>query len=194
MYEDIKRGRKTTSEGIAYSIGREMGDTKYERFLDAVESGKNLDRVIEGYRSRGVENRVLSSQVTSEYRDAYASADDGEREEMKDKLLDVYEELGYDRDEKYYAIDAWAEIGKYDTFYSAVESGKDLKKVIADYEGRGSDKKTLASQITSHFKPIYVEMSNSEKSSLKGYLLNAYALLGYDRAKKSKDIDKWTEE
>ena len=34
-------------------------------------------------------------------------------------------------------------------------------------------------------------MSKTERASLKGYLLNAYAALGYDRSKKSKDIDAW---
>lgn len=43
-------------------------------------------------------------------------------------------------------------------------------------------------------KTRYKEMSNTERAAIKGYLLNAYALLGYDRAKKSKDIDKWLED
>jgi hypothetical protein len=36
-------------------------------------------------------------------------------------------------------------------------------------------------------------MSNYERANLKGYLLNAYVLLGYNRNDKSKDIDKWLE-
>jgi hypothetical protein len=37
-------------------------------------------------------------------------------------------------------------------------------------------------------------MTNRERARLKGYLLNAYVLLGYDRSKKSKDIDKWLDQ
>jgi hypothetical protein len=37
-------------------------------------------------------------------------------------------------------------------------------------------------------------MSKGERAKIKGYLLNAYSLLGYDRNKKSRDIDKWLEE
>ena len=80
---------------------------------------------------------------------------------------------------------------KYNDFHDAVETGKNLKAVIKQYTDNGVEEKELASQITSHFKPLYKEMSNYERAALKGYLLNAYELLGYDRAKKSKDIDKW---
>ncbi len=81
--------------------------------------------------------------------------------------------------------------GKYKAFHSAVQTGKDLRAAISEYTSHGVEEKTLASQITDYFKPLYKEMSNSERASIKGYLLNAYVLLGYDRTKKSKDIDKW---
>jgi hypothetical protein len=79
-------------------------------------------------------------------------------------------------------------------FYEAVRTGKDLKAVINRYVENGVEKKTLAQQITTHFKPIYLESTKVERANLKGYLVNAYVLLGYDRAKKSKDIDAWLEE
>jgi hypothetical protein len=37
-------------------------------------------------------------------------------------------------------------------------------------------------------------MTNKERASIKGYLLNAYALLGKNRAEKSRDIDAWLKE
>lgn len=81
--------------------------------------------------------------------------------------------------------------GKYNDFHNAVKTGKNLRAVIADYTGHGVTAKTLASQITTYFKPLYKKMSNYERADLKGYLLNAYAMLGYNRNEKSKDIDKW---
>ena len=58
------------------------------------------------------------------------------------------------------------------------------------------DKSTLASQITSNFKPQYLDLlakgKKNEATALKARLLNAYEALGYDRSKKQKDIDKWT--
>ena len=81
--------------------------------------------------------------------------------------------------------------GKYNDFHTAVQTGKNLKAVIKEYTDHGVEAKTLASQITSYFKPLYKEMSNTERAGIKGYLLNAYQLLGYNRSEKSKDIDKW---
>lgn len=86
------------------------------------------------------------------------------------------------------------EESKYEKFYDAVKTGKNLKAVIKEYTDNGVKTSTLASQITSYYKPLYIQMNNSERASLKGYLLNAYVLLGYNRAEKSKDIDKWLEQ
>ena len=58
----------------------------------------------------------------------------------------------------------------------------------------GASKSTLSGRITDTYKDQYIETykrSKSEAASLKSRLLNAYVLLGYDRAKKSKDIDDW---
>jgi len=84
--------------------------------------------------------------------------------------------------------------GKYNEFDTAVETGKNLKAVIKDLTDNGVEKSTLASHITSTYKPQYVAASKSERARMKGYLLNAYEQLGYDRDKKSKDIDKWLED
>ena len=99
-------------------------------------------------------------------------------------------------DDIYWAMDKWdhaddEDYSKYNDFYASVETGKNLKATIKVYLDNGVSEKTLASQITSHFKPIYKEMTNSERARLKGYLLNAYALLGRNRGDASKDIDRW---
>lgn len=116
--------------------------------------------------------------------------------EEASKLLERY----YGADDAHWQIDRWnykAENGttdgykKYNDFFTAVETGQNLKAVIKEYTDNGVDKKTLASQITSHFKPIYTQASKAEKARLKGYLLNAYEMLGYNRKQKSKDIDAW---
>ena len=80
---------------------------------------------------------------------------------------------------------------KYGDFHNAVRTGVNLKSVIQEYTSHGVEKQTLASQITSYFKPLYINMTNSERAGIKGYLLNAYAQLGYNRYEKSRDIDRW---
>ena len=108
-----------------------------------------------------------------------------------------------DDDDIYWIIREWEyekangssdDYGKYNDFHGAVQTGKNLKAVIGEYTSNGVSKETLASQITSHFKPLYKAMTNYERASIKGYLLNAYEQLGYDRTKKSKDIDKWLDD
>ncbi len=107
---------------------------------------------------------------------------------------------GDDDNDVYWILDNWdyakengkdASYGKYYKFYEAVQTGKNLKSEVQRYLAHGVKKETLASQITSYFKPIYKDMNNTQRAALKGYLLNAYAALGYNRYKKSKDIDKW---
>jgi hypothetical protein len=83
---------------------------------------------------------------------------------------------------------------KYNDFYSAVQNGKNLKSVIKEYTSNDVKVETLASEITEYFKPIYKSMSKSQRASLKGYLLNAYEQLGYDRENRSAAIDKWLED
>lgn len=115
--------------------------------------------------------------------------------DQAEKLLSQYCDM--EEDDAYWKVEEWegkmedSEWKKYDDFYTAVNTGKDLRKTIQGYLGKGVSKKTLSSQITSHFKPIFVSSSTAERARLKGYLLNAYEALGYDRAQKAKDIDNW---
>ena len=161
----------------------ESGDTEWQKkmenlWVDETERQKALKTVIGKHYTEGDVDLDTAERYLKEY-------------------------CGMEDDDIHWQLDRWqytAENGssdgysKYEDFFAAVESGKNLKAVIQEYTANGVDNKTLASQITSHFKPIYREMSNYERANLKGYLLNAYSILGYDRSKKSKDIDKWLED
>lgn len=83
--------------------------------------------------------------------------------------------------------------GKYTVYLEAVENGENVGEITKKYLSYGVEPKQLSSAITSYFKPIYVTLGPADRATLKGYLLNAYVRLGYDRDKKSKDIDKWME-
>jgi hypothetical protein len=110
---------------------------------------------------------------------------------------------GRDSNEAYWDLKEWDyekehgsidDYSKYNSFYDAVKTGRNIKSVISEYTSHGVTTTTLATQIAKYYKPLYLEMTNNERASIKGYLLNAYVLLGYDWNKKSKDIDKWLEE
>lgn len=93
---------------------------------------------------------------------------------------------------------------KYDEFYEAILDGDNItmNKFIAECRKYNNYKKNvnkevasdIASAITSHFKPIYIDATPQERAILKRKLLNAYASLGYARSKRSDLIDKWLED
>jgi len=109
--------------------------------------------------------------------------------------------------ERYKTIEGWdfskdpdnegESYSTYKPFYDAIDSGKDLRAVVNTYmdpKKYGASKSTLSSRVTDTYKDQYIEAyrrSKTEAAALKSRLLNAYVLLGYDRAKKSKDIDAW---
>jgi hypothetical protein len=168
----------------------ENGKLLYEAILEGnerqVESFKGQFEDEEAYK------KALRNVVGEEYKNGTADRS------TATKILS--EHVGMEEDDIHWLLDKWDfgtengstdDYDKYDDFYSAVESGSNLKATIKVYLDNGVSEKTLAGQITSHFKPIYREMSNSERASLKGYLLNAYELLGKKRSEKSKEIDAW---
>ena len=80
---------------------------------------------------------------------------------------------------------------KYNKFYEAVETGRDLKSVIQQYIDRDVDRSTLSRQLTEHFKPEYIEMSASERANMKGYLLNAMEATGSSREDAEARMVDW---
>ena len=105
---------------------------------------------------------------------------------------------GVEDDDAYWKVEEWKfedetgeDFGKYDDFFAAVETGKNLNAVIKEYTDNGVTASTLAKQISEHFKSGYMEMTKSERSNIKGYLLNAYTALGYDREDAMETIGEW---
>lgn len=119
-------------------------------------------------------------------------------EETTTKILS--EVFGMDEDDIYWTLDKWGyakengssdSYAKYDDFFVAVETGKNLKAVIKEYTDNGVSTDTLKTQITDHFKPLYVKMSTAEKANIKGYILNAMTALGDDREEAEKKLREW---
>lgn len=173
-------------------------ETKKEKIVEAIQKGDKT--YVERFKSSYEDEKSFYSAVKSEVGDLYRSGKMTSRE--AEKILKKYG--GFDKEEAdndiYWLIKEWdykkkhgkdAEYSKYTEWYEAVKTGRNIKSVIQDYTSHGVDAETLASQITKYYKPLYIKMSKSERASIKGYLLNAYALLGYNRSEKSRDIDKW---
>jgi len=193
------KGEQTTGAGIGYAVKSALpewiggGDVSnkqqlYEAYLSG--DSEQLARVQSRFEDQSAINAAMRSAIKEHYTEGEIDFHTAEQ-----YLIDFG---GMEDDDAYWKVEEWkyeSESGedfkKYNDFYEAVQTGKNLKAVIQKYTDNGVDKKTLASQITFYFKPLYREMSNTERAAIKGYLLNAYQLLGYNRSEKSKDIDKW---
>lgn len=108
--------------------------------------------------------------------------------------------LEMDEDDIYWAFDKWDyakengssdDYEQYGEFYTAVETGKNLKTVIKQYTDNGVSTDTLVSRITNHYKPKYIEMSKSERASIKGYLRNAMVCCGKTEDEANAKLQNW---
>ena len=159
-----------------------------------VTEGTSIEKTVKRLKSDGASENSISSAITSTIKDGYLNGDFNEKTANK-KLVQYG--VAKDENDAYWKIREWEggeDYKKYDRFYASVENGKKLDDTISYYTSHGVESKTLKSQITSHFKPLYLSASVQERQYMKEYLLDAYEALGVSRNKAAKNIDKWLEE
>ena len=178
----------------------------YGRIAQAMAAGdQETADELKGYltETEGVKESSLKTGVNGAIKDMYldGSIDAG----MAAQML---EEMGKDENEAYFTVEEWMAVNenadnpdysysRYDEFYEAVSSGKNLKTVINELTSHGITKETLSGRITSQFKAEYIRLYKENKTAfanLQARLLTAYEALGYDRSKKMKDMQKWLKE
>lgn len=99
-----------------------------------------------------------------------------------------------DENKAYWLYKEWTggkDYTKYGKILQTIEDGGDLKAAAKEYFDHGAEKGDIGSEITKAYKPQYIAASPEERKKLKEKLLAAYVALGFNRADKSKDIDKW---
>jgi hypothetical protein len=185
---------------------KEVSIYTVEHYFTAIKSGKTSlansakDDIIKTAVANGKSMEDAESSFYSSFRNHAKKvyAEGGLTRSEAERMLIQYGNR--EKDDAYWDLKEWdyfkqngTEDGysKYNNFYDAVRTGRNLKAVIKEYTSHGVEATTLSRQITTYFKPLYVNMSNSERAKLKGYLLNAYVQLGYSRAEKMKDINNW---
>lgn len=102
-----------------------------------------------------------------------------------------------DENKAYWLYKEWTggkDYTKYGKILQTIEDGGDLKAVAKEYFDHGTEKGDIGNAITTEYKPKYIAASPEERKKLKEKLLAAYTAVGFDRSKKSKDIDKWLKE
>lgn len=187
VFDTIVNGEKTTARGIAYAVKGAI-------------TGNDVSNPDQLYESRLAGDAEHAARVEARYDDE-DSANAAVRQAIKERFMageiDTMTALrqmvlyaGMDASEAHWLMDAWEYrkamgtdegYSKYNDFFEAVQTGKNLKLVIKEYIDNGVKKDTLASMITNHFKPEYIKMSASERANIKGYLINALEQCGVDR-------------
>lgn len=182
---------KATAHYEELFLAMHNGDTKREEeirgYLTDVKD-KQTDAQNEGVRDR-LKERFLGGSMDEAVAKAWLKT-----------------HMGYDNRKAFETVDRWRETQEnkgneewsysiYNDFYNAVESGKNLDKEIKQLLDLGIEAKTLASNITTEFKPLLMELlatgKTSQAAALQAKILDAYVALGYDREKKLKDVKKW---
>ena len=79
----------------------------YDDFLNAIEAGGDVKEAAKEYLEHGKEEKDLSREVTTAYKAQYLAATPEERRKLKQKLLEIYAALGFNRKEKSKDIDKW---------------------------------------------------------------------------------------
>jgi hypothetical protein len=187
--KDIANG-----EFLSFEAGVDRSPKQHiHRIIEAVDAG-NMDLATDLYEVALDEEEMTSLQTAlgNKYKNGEVDRDTAET------ILSEFFEL--EEDDLYWLFDKWdyaAETGssegyaKFDDFLTAVQTGQNLKAVIQQYTDNGVEPQALANQIRDHFKPMYMEMSTTERANIKGYLLNAYEICGVERDKAHRRLGEW---
>ena len=197
--DSFVNGEQTTKAGIGYAVKSAIpkwaggGDvSKDQQLYEAILSGDQTQ--IARVKGRYANEKAVNTAMRSAIKDHFMAGDI----DSETAIQYMVNYCGDEEDEAFWKVEEWRhtqqfeeDFGKYNEFYGAVQTGKDLKAIIKKYTDNGVTEKTLKSQISDHFKDDYIKMSTSERASIKGYLLNAMTLLGDTREEAEKRISSW---
>ena len=196
-YSTIVNGEENTARGTAYAIMEGITGqkpSKSDQLYNSRIAGdtKHAARIEARYDDEKSANAAVRKEITDRYMDGELT--------LAQATMQLTQYAGMEMDDAYWLMDSWKhkketgsdeDYSKYNDFYEAVQTGKNLKAVIQEYTANGVNNKTLQSQITEHFKPEYVEMSAGERAKIKGYLINAYEQCGISREKAEERLRDW---
>lgn len=194
---DLLMGRKQIL------VDREEVSAARNEFMEALSSGKGIQKKVDLYFSekvsKGSDEKKAASDikgdVTEYYKNTYINANASERARIEKELLS-YKVNGSALYEKKEFLQ-WRDGGQYGSLKASIESGNGIQSSVKELMDYGVSGKSIASQITKLYKDEYVKLYRTNRgkaANLKAYILTAYQSAGYDRAKKSKDIDRWLDD
>ena len=195
-YNTVFHGEENTTMGTAVAIIEGITGEKpsnSEQLYKARVRGdeEHASRVESRYDGEDSANAAVRKAITDRYMAGELT--------LAQATMQLMQYAGMKADEAYWLMDGWKhkketgsdDYNKYDAFYEAVRTGKNLKAVIKTYTDNGVKASTLSGQITSHFKDGYVAMSAGERANIKGYLINAFEQCGVSRENAEEKLREW---
>ena len=117
--------------------------SKYNKFYESVQTGKDLKAVIKEYTDNGVKKSTLSEQITTHFKPEYVKMPAGDRAKLKGYLINAYEQCGISRENAEEKLRDWDFEAKngfaYDDRKAAYMNGEisesKLRTVLIEYGG-----------------------------------------------------------
>jgi hypothetical protein len=181
---------------LTYTGGKSQG---YENLYKALKADneERIEQLRGTLAMRGADAKAVYGGLRDVVKEEFIAGKITEQDAID--LLKAEEGSPKNANDVYWLVQKWKEGGdsgysKFDKMAAAVMTGEGLRAAMQELLNNGTARDDISSAITNSYKDLYVEAykrSRAEAASLKARLLNAYVLLGYDREKKSKDIDAW---
>lgn len=181
----------------AYDISDEAKAEYYYRVLAGDTQKAEMEPKSTQERIDYMNEKIQDAQDAKQkqdLKDAVAAGTVTQEKAIQKILANDYAE---DENKAYWLYKEWTggkDYTKYGKILKTIEDGGDLKAAAKEYFDHGTEKGDIGDAITTEYKPKYIAASPEERKKLKEKLLEAYTAVGFDRSKKSKDIDKWLKE
>lgn len=181
----------------AYDISDEAKAEYYYQVLAGDAQKAEMEPMSTQERIDYMNEKIQDAQDArqkQDLKDAVAAGTVTQEKAIQKILANDYAE---DENKAYWLYKEWTggkDYTKYGKILQTIEDGGDLKAAAKEYFDHGAEKGDIGNAITTEYKPKYIAASPEERKKLKEKLLAAYTAVGFDRSKKSKDIDKWLKE
>lgn len=181
----------------AYDISDEAKAEYYYQVLAGDAQKAEMEPMSTQERIDYMNEKIQDAQDArqkQDLKDAVAAGTVTQEKAIQKILANDYAE---DENKAYWLYKEWTggkDYTKYGKILQTIEDGGDLKAAAKEYFDHGTEKGDIGNAITTEYKPKYIAASPEERKKLKEKLLAAYTAVGFDRSKKSKDIDKWLKE
>lgn len=181
----------------AYDISDEAKAEYYYQVLAGDTQKAEMEPKSTQERIDYMNEKIQDAQDARQKQDLKDSIDAGTVTQEKAIQKILANDYAEDENKAYWLYKEWTggkDYTKFGKILQTIEDGGDLKAAAKEYFDHGVEKGDIGGAITTEYKPKYIAASPEERKKLKEKLLAAYVALGFNRADKSKDIDKWLKE